>query len=37
MSGIIVFIGGWLLLCILLLVLMCRAICKAKQREGDDE
>jgi len=37
MSGVIGFIGGWLLLAILIAVLMCRAICKAKQREGKGE
>lgn len=35
LSSVIAFIGGWLLLAILITVLMCRAICKAKQREAN--
>jgi methylphosphotriester-DNA--protein-cysteine methyltransferase len=34
LSSVIAFIGGWLLLAILTAVVLCRAICKAKQREG---
>jgi hypothetical protein len=34
MSGVIAFIGGWLLLAIVIAVVICRAICKSKQREA---
>lgn len=37
MSGVIGFIGGWLLLSIIVAAVLCRCICKAKQREGKGE
>lgn len=37
MIGVITFIGGWLLVAILLASAICRLICKAKQRSKGKE